>query len=270
MALKAILETLDDVPEEIKKEYKEQTLDGKVCYVLDVEGVDTLPSVKNLKTAHESVKKDKRELTAKLQTAEEKLEGLPEDFNAQAYEELKAKAEGKEPPKTDEQVAQVRRQLEEKHNRELGKKDERIIKLEAKLNRTIVDDALTSALVEAGVAKEFLAAAKAMLKDKGIIKLKEEDEEFKANVETDMGPMDIAAFIKDWTASEEGKVFVTKPAGGGASGSDGRKTDENPWAKDTVSLTKQGQIVRENKDKARTMMKAAGKTDAEIKQVLGG
>ncbi|WP_332719257.1 hypothetical protein [Pelagibacterium mangrovi] len=49
MALKTILDTLDDVPEVLHAEYKE--VDGK--FVLDLEGIDAYPTVVNLKTAHE-------------------------------------------------------------------------------------------------------------------------------------------------------------------------------------------------------------------------
>lgn len=265
MALKTIVERLDDVPAALHAEYKEQ--DGK--FILDIDGIDNHPSVVNLKTAHERTKADRTKFSADLAAARARLEGLPEDFTAEEYERLKSLAEGKEPPKTDEQVARVREQLERKHTGELGKKDERIALLEAQIRRTTIDDGLMRALVEANVSKEYLAAAKALLKDKGVVKLVEDEGQFQAVVETDMGPMALSKFVNDWTGSDEGKVFVAKPTGGDAKGGNGRSGEANPWAKDTRNMTEQGRILKTDKVKAERMMRAAGLSDLDIERALG-
>lgn len=49
-------------------------------------------------------------------------------------------------------------------------------------------------------------AQMALLKSKGAVKLVEEDGQFKAQVETDMGPMPLAGYVKDWSGSDEGKI----------------------------------------------------------------
>jgi hypothetical protein len=264
MAIKTILDTLDGAPEALHSEYKE--VDGK--FVLDIDGVDAHPAVANLKSAHERQKQTNKTLSTELTAAKARLEGLPEDFDLDAYEALKTQAEGKAPAKTDEQVAQVRQQLERKHQADLAKKDERIATLEGAVTKATIDDGLSKALDEAGVDPAFKPAAMALLKSKGAVKLVEEDDQFKATVETDMGPMPLAGYVKDWAGGDEGKIFIKKPTGGDASGSDGRKTEVNPWAKDTMNLTAQGQIIRADRAKAQRFMKAAGIPDATINQRL--
>lgn len=259
MALKTILDSLDDVPEALRGEYKE--IDGK--FVLDIEGIDAHPAVVNLKTAHERQKTANKTLQTDLTAAKARLEGLPDDFDADAYEALQAQAEGKAPAKTDEQVAQVRQQLERKHQGELAKKDDRIKTLEGALTQSKIDDGLSKALDEAGVDPAFKPGAIALLKSKGAVKLVEEDGTFKATVETDMGPMPLAGYVKDWTGSDEGKIYVKKPTGGDATGGNGQKFADNPWDASNgkkPNLTRQQALITENPAKARQMAQAAGVT----------
>lgn len=84
MALKTILDSMDDVPEALHAESKE--VDGK--FVLDIEGIDARPAVVNLNTAHERQKASNKTIQTDLTVAKVRLEGLPEDFDADAYEAL--------------------------------------------------------------------------------------------------------------------------------------------------------------------------------------
>lgn len=267
MPLKSILDTIDDLSEESKALYAETKVGDKTVFVLDVDGIDDHPKVRGVITANRENVRKRDAYKAEADLLKARLEGLPEDFDADAYEALKAQADGKAPAKTDEQVAQVRQQLERKHQTEIGKKDERITSLEGTVRRILVDDGLTKALLEANVSKEFLPAAKALLKEKGVVKLSEEDGTFAATVETDMGPMSLGKYVGEWATGDEGKAFVAKPSGGDATGgTGGRDTTPNPWAKDTKNLTKQGEMLKANPGKARLLMKAAGLSDAEIDQ----
>lgn len=254
MALKTIVDNLDDVPEALRGEYKE--IDGK--FVLDIEGIDAHPSVVNLKTAHERQKTANKTLQTDLTAAKARLEGLPDDFDVDAYEALQAQAEGKAPAKTDEQVAQVRAQLEKKHQAELGKKDERIATLEGAVTKATIDDGLSKALDEAGVDPAFKPGAMALLKSKGAVKLIEEDGTFKAQVETDMGPMPLAGYVKDWSGSDEGKIYVKKATGGDAPGGNGRTFADNPFDPKNPNKTKQQELIVANDAKARQMALAVG------------
>ena len=79
MALKSILESLDGLSEDIKKEYTEK--DGK--FYLDIEGLDLHPGVGGLKRAkdHEKNLRQKaeekaRELEDQLTAKDTEIEGL--------------------------------------------------------------------------------------------------------------------------------------------------------------------------------------------------
>lgn len=127
----------------------------------------------------------------------------------------------------------------------------------------MVDDALTKALVEAGVAKEYIAAAKALLKERGNIKMVEDDGEFSVIVETDLGNATIDNFVPEWVSGDEGKSFVARPKGTGAGGGEGSKHGDNPWDSSNgkkPNLTKQQEIIKTDPEKARTMARAAGVT----------
>ena len=258
MALKTVVDSMDDVPEALQAEYVEQ--DGK--FVLRIDGIDDHPAVVNLKTAHERTKTKNKALTDELTAAKSRLEGLPEDFDAETYEELRTAAEGKEPPKTDEQVARVREQLERKHQAELAKERAERERLDGLLRKRTVDDALGQSLMEASVDQKFLAASKALLKDR--VKVTDEDGDYVAVVETDMGPMPLKKYVADWAGTDEGKVFVSKPTGGDARGGTGQRFAENPFddqgGKVKPNRTKQQEAILANPEKARQMAIAAGHT----------
>ncbi|CAD7023184.1 hypothetical protein REJC140_00121 [Pseudorhizobium endolithicum] len=260
MALKAIIDSLDTVEEQFRSLYEDK--DGK--FVLAIEGIESHPGAAALKSALDRVRGEKRTLSEKLTGAESRLEGLPEDFDADAYETLRTQAEGKEPPKIEERLTAQKTQLEAKFAKEREKLEERANKLDSTLRRVMVDDGLTKALLDAGIDKTFLPAAKALLKEKGQIKLVEDDDAI--HVFADDGVNDrtpLTDYVRNWAGQDEGKVFVAKPTGGDAKGGDGRQFSDNPW--DTSNgkkpnLTKQQQLIQENAVKARQMAQAAGVT----------
>lgn len=68
MALKSILDNVDSLPDDVKKEYKKGN-DGK--FYLDVDGIDDHPNVKGLKTSMENAKRERgeaRDALAAVQT----------------------------------------------------------------------------------------------------------------------------------------------------------------------------------------------------------
>ncbi len=264
--LQSVLDSLDNVPAELHAYYAE---DGDK-FVLQVgDDIKTHPSVAALSNAYRQEQTKRRETAVKLQAAETRLAGLPDDFDADAYEALKAAAEGKEPPKTDEQLVRVREQLERKHTEAVAKKDEEIGKLRGTIERLTVDDGLSRAMDEANIDPKHKKKLAPYLKMLGKIKLEEGDDGFSAQVETDMGPVSLAKFVSDWAGSDDGKEYVGKPKGLDATGGDGRRAEVNPWAKDSTNLTKQGEVVHADPAKARRMMAAAGIAEAQINQRLG-
>ncbi|WP_457814149.1 hypothetical protein U8C43_23825 [Sinorhizobium meliloti] len=260
MALKAVIDNLDSVEETHRALYEEK--DGK--FVLAVDGIESHPGAAALKSALDRVRAEKRTLSDKLTTAESRLEGLPEDFDIEAYEALRQQAEGKEPPKIEERLAAQKTQLEAKFAKDREKLEARANKLDSTLRRVMVDDGLTKALLDAGIDKNYLPAAKALLKEKGQIKLVEDDDAIQ--VFADDGVNDrtpLSDYVRSWAGQDEGKVFVAKPTGGDAKGGDGRQFSDNPWDSSNgkkPNLTKQQQLVQENPSKARQMAQAAGVT----------
>lgn len=260
MALKAIIDSLETVEEHLRSLYEER--DGK--FILAVDGIESHPGAAALKSALDRVRGEKRTIGDKLTAAESRLEGLPDDFDIEAYETLRQQADGKEPPKIEERLAAQKTQLEAKFAKDREKLEARTNKLDGTLRRVMVDDGLTKALLEAGIDKTYLPAAKALLKEKGQIKLVEDDDAIQ--VFADDGVNDrtpLSDYVRSWASLDEGKPFVAKATGGDAKGGEGRQFGDNPWDSSNgkkPNLTKQQQLIQENAAKARQMAQAAGVT----------
>ncbi|WIY54144.1 hypothetical protein O9Z70_06380 [Devosia sp. YIM 151766] len=267
MGLKTILDSIEDLPEEHRAFYVE---DGDK-FVLDLDGIDDHPKVRGLVTANRENVRKRDQYKAEVEGLKARIDGLPDDFDAEAYEALKQQAEGKEPPKTDEQVTRVREQLERKHKADLDKKDEEIAALRGTIGKVTIDDGLSKAMDDASIDPKHKAKLIPYLKAIGAIKLEEDGSNFQAVVETDMGPLSLAKFVQDWAASDDGKDYVAKPSGPDAKGNNGRggTGEKNPWASDSHNLTRQGELVRTDPDKARQFMRAAGLSDSQISQRIG-
>jgi hypothetical protein len=273
MALKTVVQTLDDLDASLHTLYAEK--DGK--FILDLEGVDEHPSVVSLRNALDRQKSDRKKANDEIAKLKERLAKIPEDFDPDKYQQLLVQleeyeadpAKKKEGDKEKQEAVAARKMLEQKianmekaHKVEIEKKDADLKRKDTFIGQLLIDDGLTKSLVEAGVGKEFLKATKAMLKDS--CKVVEEDGQYKAVVDSDTGELDISRFVQDWVASDEGKPFIP-PAKGSDAGNSGRPTkpisiDQNPWSKEFWNLTKQGELVRTDRAKAEKLAKAAGKS----------
>lgn len=145
MALKAVVDSLDDIPEGIRGEYEE--VDGK--FRLTVEGVDSLVDNSAMKTALE-----KERAKGKL------VDAIRKEFPTATDEEIrellkKAKAAAKsgkdgEPPDTEKIVAKLRKEIDE----EYAPIKEENSKLTTKLRKILLDDQVRKAALEGGVIPE--------------------------------------------------------------------------------------------------------------------
>lgn len=133
--LKAVVAKLDDVPEKYRDLYTEK--DGK--FVLDAEGVE---DVEGLRGNRDEILREKKKLEKKLQdfgelTPEEsrELKKFRED-----EEERKATAAG--------EFEKVKGQMNEKHAKELTKKDDAIAKRDKALDRYIRRSAAQQAIAD--------------------------------------------------------------------------------------------------------------------------
>lgn len=215
MALKVTLETLDDVQEELKPFYTE-TEGG---YVLQVEGVDNHPEVKNLKNAYTAEKAKRAEAQDKLRDALAKLEAKPAPT-----------------AKDEAEMVRLREELEAK----LSEKDAKISEYERKVYGLTVESQLDAAIREVGIAEPaYQKAAKKLLAD--MVKLVDD----RPVVDTDMGPVPLSEHVKRW-ANGEGAAFVSKPQGGGAKGSERGATKTMSRADfEALDQAKRMAVVRE-------------------------
>ena len=274
MTLKSIVEKLDGIPEALQGEYVKTTIkvNGKdeERFVLQLEDdVKEHPKVVSLKNAHERQKTDNQTLKTQNEQFKTRLEGLPEDFDAHQFNELKERAEGKGEGKfTQEQVDRRLQQEATKWEQKLNAEKSGKETVTKALHRRTIDDGLTAALVKAGVDPKLLDATKALLKERGKFDL---DDKFEAKVETDMGPRTVTEFVNDWAASDEGKTFVKKPTGSDANGGgSGNVIEGNPFnRKDGAkpNYTEIDQLVSQDKSKAKSLAKQAGWSDNELSRI---
>lgn len=97
------------------------------------------------------------------------------------------------------------------------------------VSKLILDGGLTEALTKAGVRKELMPAARALLKERGVLSVKVDGDTRKAVAMKDGKELDLESFITEFVGSDEGKAYIPGGlnSGGGAtpgSGSAGSKT----------------------------------------------
>lgn len=277
MALRAVIDKPEDVPDALKAEYVEK--DGK--FYLDLDNtINNHTSILPLSIALNNLKKEKKTLQDKIVVLETRTAGLPDDFDPAKYADIVAELDTlKTDPNRDkdaeaklqkerERYEQRLRDAEAKRVNDLKAKDAEITERDTLIHETLVDGGLTEALIKHGVAKEFMGATRALLR--GAVKVqKGDDGKRHAVVSTDLGDVDIDHFVENWSKSDDGKPFVTQAKGSGSHGSgNGRGSEINPWVKETFNLTAQGQIIKSDKDKARRFMKSAGRSNHEIDTAL--
>ena len=280
MALKTLISNLDEVAEELHEHYEEREIAGKTVFVLDLKGVDDHPDVRGVVNANNENKKKRDELRRKadelasqMEEFKTRFEGLPEDFNTDTYAALKAAADGKEMP----DVNKIR---EESERRERERAERRIEQITAEftakindmgrykdfaVNRT-VEGGLSAALDEAGVDPKYKRGALAMLQSKGHVKFVEDEEGFRAAVDSELGEVELSRWVRDWAESEEGKPYIAAPRGGdepGSNRSSGGGFSVNPFTARDWSKTAQSSAVRSDSAKATRMAKAAGFKDLD-------
>ena len=185
------------------------------------------------------------------------------------YPELEAAAEGKLDEKKFEEA--VVKRLEVEVNAKTGaleKERDNLIEERDKLQgenkvllgekrSRIIRDSIQTELVKAKVLPE--AYDDAFLWAEQIFEIREEDNKVVTRDSVGVTPglapdlwlSDIKAKKPHWWPESEGGG-----AGGGTGGTGG--TADNPWTKDHWNLTRQGQLVRENPEKAEHLAKSAG------------
>lgn len=244
MALKAILDSLDSVPEALREYYKQ---DGEQ-FILQVEGVQQHPDVTALANALERQKEDNRTLRRKADEAADKLADIPDDFTLDEWNRLKDSGEGK----VEERLKEQRERLQAQHQKEVERLREENQSLSGRLQKNVAERALDEAIDKAGVDPKFRKAVKAL--HNASLKIEGEGDE----VQVLLGDLPVSDALQAFVASDEGKHFVAPPSGGGAPGSNGGGGGErNPWSKEHFNLSEQGRILREDPAKAERLKQQA-------------
>lgn len=219
MALKVTVASLDDVQEGLREYYAEAD-DGS--FVLQVEGVDSHPEVRNLKTAYTAEKTKRAEKDAALRDALAKLEAKPAPT-------VKDEAE----------MVRLREELEGK----VTAAEARAAELEKRVYGLTVETQLDGLIREIGITQPAYAKAAKVLLSAGVKLVNDSPV-----VETDMGPVPLGEHVKRWAAGE-GKAFVDPGKGGGASGNSGGKTGGKTIAAselETMSPTEKAAYFKAN------------------------
>lgn len=220
MALKAFTDTLDGIDASLHEHYVEK--DGG--YYLSLDDFGKHPGAVTLKNTLNKVNKEKETLSAQVVDLEGKVSVLPDDFDADDWARLKASDTGK----PDEAIQALKDQhtraveaLRNKHTLEIEAANTQVAERDAYIDRTLIDGGLKDSLLEVGVMPELLDGALASLR--GNVKVQRADDGSRsAIVETDLGDVGIADFVKEWAGSK-GKAYLGKPGGPSPEGNNGSR-----------------------------------------------
>lgn len=207
MALKLVLDSLDNVDEALKALYVEHS-DGKFHLDTDADSVRGHRDVLPLANAYERTKTDLATVKGELADAKKKV--APEDFDPETWKKLK---DGKTDDAAHQrQLVELRKTLEAERDEWKGKFEGEVTKgKKAKINAD-----LTDALAASGITNpSFVKAARALLEPR--VAMDTDD----ASMDIGLGPMGIAEAVKRWAAGDEGKSFVAPAKGDNAKGNDG-------------------------------------------------
>ena len=257
MALKAILDSLEGIPEELQSEYTET--DGK--FYLQVEGMRPQADVDKLSRSLSAARKDAATYKQRLSLFGEKS---VEDVLAELdrIPELELAAKGKLDDDAINEIVETRLKTRvapiERENKQLRTSNEELTTqvsgFVAKERRRQIQDAVRSAATELKVLPA--AVEDALLYGDRILTITE-DNQIVVNEEQDGAGLS----AKDWLADMKQKKphWWGTSSGGGASGNrGGLGSGSNPWAKGSWNLTEQGRIYREDPARAESLAKAAG------------
>lgn len=270
MPIKALLSSLDDVDEALRPLYVEQDIAGAKFHVLQIDGIDSHPTVRGLKTASEARRTKIIALETKVADLEVRVDGLPEDFDADAYTALKAKADSGtkpvDPAETERLIADRVAKATKKANDEKVAAEAERDTIKAQRDNLVRDAVVNEQLDKAGVSPMYRKAVRALLvPDCEVI----EDESGSLSVIVRDKKLDTrvpaADFIRSWAESDEGKHYVAPidNSGGGAGGDGGQKAGvrNNPWKSDAFNMTEQHRIATSDPAMAKRLKAEAGIKD---------
>ena len=259
MALKAVVDTEKDIPEGLASFYQEK--DGK--FVLSVEGMTEKSRLDEFRNSNIELKKKIEGMSQSLDS----YKGLDADKAREAIKkivgfedkELMDKGEFEELLKKKESELTGKIEALQAHATE---QESTAGRYKEELETYRITSAIQTAVNEVGTPQssaiaDILARAKTAwsIDNKGNLFCIDESGKarYSENGTQYMSPQEWA---KELVKSAP-HLFVSS-AGGGASGSGGGKSTDNPWSSGYVNLTKQGQLIQENPSLAKQLASEAG------------
>lgn len=203
MAVKLVVETLDDIDETLHPLYVEH--DGKFHLDADADSIRGHRDVMPLANAYDRTKSDLSSYKTKLTDAQRRA--APDDFDPETWKKLK---DGKTDDAAHQrQLVELRKTLEAERDEWKGMYTGEVTKgRKAKVNAE-----LTDALSSAGITNAvFVKAARAMLEPR--VSMDDDD----TSLDIGLGPMTISEAVKRWSTGDEGKAFVAPAKGDDARG----------------------------------------------------
>ena len=173
------------------------------------EGKAALQKIIDTETAGLKAKND--ELLGKQKKQGDDLKAIQTQLD-----EIKAAKEAAEEEAANKSgdVTKVKEQLEAKHAKEMKALNDAIAAKDGSLHKLLVDNGLTEALTKAGVAPQYLDAAKALIQANNKAEITEIDGKTVAK----FGDKEITEFVTGWAQGDNGKHFVAAPVNGGGGG----------------------------------------------------
>lgn len=174
--LKAVVESLDEVPESLRQFYSEK--DGK--FVLQMEGAELESEVRGLKSALQKERDAAKQLKAEIAELQSKFKDLDPEAARKALEQQQALKEkqlldaGKVDEVVAERTAMMRRDFEAQTKAlkaALEERDSALTKQAQQLETHLIDGAVSAAALELGARKEALELIK--LKAKQTFRVKD-------------------------------------------------------------------------------------------------
>lgn len=265
MALKAILDSIDDLPEDVKKEYVERN--GRFELQVEISGDIGVKSYTDFNNLNRALKKERDDHKA----VKERISALGDrDINEVVAQldripELEAAAAGKlDDDKLNQivetrvrtKLAPVERERDTLRN-QLGEHQKTLEEMSKKERLRVVSDAVRQAAVQMKVLNEAMEDAQLLAE-----RVFEVTEDGKVVTKDGVG---VTPGIEPsvWFTDMQSKRphWWGPSAGAGALGNRGAGNGgSNPWSADNWNMTEQGRIYRENPSRAEQLAKAAGTT----------
>lgn len=265
MALKAILDSIDDLPEDVKKEYVERN--GR--YELQVEisgdiGVKSYTDFNNLNRALKKERDDHKAVRERISLLGDRdindvvaqLDRIPELEAAAAGKIDDEKINQIVETRVRTKIAPVERERDTLRN-QLGEHQKTLEEMSKKERTRMVHDAVRQAAAQVKVLPEALEDA--LLLAERVFEISEDGKVITKDGVGATPGVEASVWFTDMQAKRP--HWWGPSAGSGAMGNRGSGNGgPNPWSADGWNMTEQGRIYRENPTRAEQLAKAAGTT----------